>query len=170
MDSKRVKILPFSAVLLLFFLISIEIAQGIAVKGQSAPKFTLKTLDGKTVKLSDYKGKKAVVISFWATWCGPCQRELPELQKVWAKNSKKPVQFLGINIDGEGDVKANVKKNGLTFPIMIDANSKVSRDYGVRGIPTLFVIDKNGKIVDQMVGYDPKMPEKLQKILNKIAK
>ncbi len=140
-----------AAAIIALFLLAVS-AQALS-KGQPAPNFKLKGLDGKTYQLSDYKGKKPVLISFWAVWCPPCQRELPELQKLWTK-AGKDVQFLGINVDGEGNVPANVKSNRLTFPIMID-KADVSRNYGIRYLPTVVLIDKKGIVRSINVGGLP---------------
>jgi len=144
-------------------------AWSVAEKGKPAPGFSLKTLDGKTIRLSDYKNKKVVVLSFWATWCPPCKMELPVLQTIWKQYEKKPVQILGINVDNRGDVRATVKEKGLTFPILIDTQ-RVSDDYGVQAIPTLVIIDKKGIVREIHVGFNPNMEKELPKTLDNLIK
>ena len=118
-----------------------------------APDFALKSFDGKTVKLSDYKGK-VVIIDFWATWCPPCRKGIPDLISI-QDEYKKDVVIIGISLDGEKtikDVPGFVKSYAINYPIVY-GNEKVVNDYGgIEGIPTAFVVDKKGNIVDKHVG------------------
>ncbi len=122
-----------------------------------APDFALKSFDGKTVKLSDYKGK-VVIIDFWATWCPPCRKGIPDLISI-QDEYKKDVVIIGISLDSEKtikDVPGFVKSYGINYPIVY-GNEKVVTDYGgIEGIPTAFVVDKKGNIVDKHVGLVPK--------------
>jgi len=122
-----------------------------------APDFALKSFDGKTVKLSDYKGK-VVIIDFWATWCPPCRKGIPDLISI-QNEYKNDVVIIGISLDGEKtikDVPGFVKSYGINYPIVY-GNEKVVIDYGgIEGIPTAFVVDKKGNIVDKHVGLVPK--------------
>lgn len=123
--------------------------------GFSAPDFTLKSLDGKTVKLSDFKGKP-VYINFWASWCPPCKKEIPEIQKFYTQN-KGQVVVLAINItfdDKLADVQNILKKNNATFPVLLDESqdNAVADLYQVYGIPASFFIDKDGIIRDHHIG------------------
>lgn len=120
--------------------------------GAKAPDFTLETLDGKEVNLSDYKGKK-VLLNFWATWCPPCKEEMPDMEK-YSKQMGKDVAILAVNIDPENDVKAFIKENGITFPILLDSQSAknpVNEKYKVLAIPTTYFIDSNGVIRNKVV-------------------
>jgi cytochrome c biogenesis protein CcmG/thiol:disulfide interchange protein DsbE len=122
-----------------------------------APDFALKSFDGKTVKLSDYKGK-VVIIDFWATWCPPCRKGIPDLISI-QNEYKNDVVIIGISLDSEKtlkDVPGFVKSYGINYPIVY-GNEKVVTDYGgIEGIPTAFVVDKKGNIVDKHVGLVPK--------------
>lgn len=122
-----------------------------------APDFALKSFDGKTVKLSDYKGK-VVIIDFWATWCPPCRKGIPDLISI-QDEYKKDVVIIGVSLDGEKtikDVPGFVKSYAINYPIVY-GNEKVVNDYGgIEGIPTAFVVDKKGNIVDKHVGLVPK--------------
>lgn len=122
-----------------------------------APDFALKSVDGKTVKLSDYKGK-VVIIDFWATWCPPCRKGIPDLISI-QKEFKKNVVIIGISLDADKtlkDVPGFVKEYNINYPIVY-GDDKVVADYGgIQGIPTAFVIDKNGNLVDKHVGLVPK--------------
>ncbi|MGB8954199.1 MAG: redoxin domain-containing protein [Tumebacillaceae bacterium] len=113
--------------------------------GQPAPDFTLNTLDGKTVKLSDYKGK-VVMVNFWASWCEPCRQEMPDIEKVYETYKDQGLVILGVNINEKNvPVQGFVNQMGLKFPILMDHDSKVAVDlYRVKPIPTTFFVDKDG--------------------------
>jgi len=121
-----------------------------------APEFSLVSVDGKTVKLSDYKGK-IVIVDFWATWCPPCRKGIPDLIAI-QKEFKNDVVVIGISLDRETktDVPSFVKNYGINYPIVY-GDGKVDRSFGgIEAIPTAFVIDKKGNIVDKHVGLVPK--------------
>lgn len=110
-----------------------------------APDFALKTLAGVAFSLREARGKP-VVLNFWATWCGPCQRELPTLQAATERYGDR-VLIIGVDQGEEAaTVQAYVDKLGLTFPIPMDAEFAVSELYNVRGLPTTFFIDPDGVI------------------------
>lgn len=117
--------------------------------GTEAPDFTLKTLDGQEVNLSDYRGKK-VMLNFWATWCAPCEAEMPEMQEYYEKHKDENIEILAVNIDPLNDVKGFVNKHGLTFPILLDpivtGQMEVNEIYRTVVIPTTYVIDEKGII------------------------
>jgi peroxiredoxin len=123
------------------------------VIGRVAPDFSLKTLDGKTLTLSDLRGK-AVVLNFWATWCPPCKVELPWFVDLQKQYGPQGLQVVGISEDegGKDKVAAFVKEMGVNYTIAVDDNS-VSEKYGdVEDLPTTFYIDRNGKIVQFAMG------------------
>lgn len=111
-----------------------------------APDFELKTMDGQRVRLQDLRGKP-VLLSFFASWCGPCRRELPSVVKLHEQFKEQGLEVLGVNDEGKGTARHFAEKAGLTFPILDDSNAKVNRLYHVRSIPTAFLIDKEGKVV-----------------------
>ncbi len=122
-----------------------------------APDFTLKSFDGKTVKLSDYKGK-VIIIDFWATWCPPCRKGIPDLISI-QNDYKNDVVIIGISLDGEKtlkDVPGFVKSYAINYPIVYGDDKVVAAYGGIEGIPTAFVVDKKGNIVDKHVGLVPK--------------
>jgi peroxiredoxin len=121
-----------------------------------APDFTLPTVDGKELKLSDYKGK-VVIIDFWATWCPPCRKGIPDLIDLKKKYGAKGFEVIGISLDTEtkGHVPGFVKSNGMNYPVVY-GNQNVTQLYGgIEAIPTTFVIDKQGKIVATYQGLVP---------------
>ena len=121
-----------------------------------APAFALRDLEGKVVRLADYKGK-VVLVDFWATWCGPCRRELPHLKALQDRFGKQGFVVLGISVDHQGQerVRSFVRKNGVSWPTLL-ADATVLADYGdVRAIPTKFVIDRQGRVAGRMLGYAP---------------
>ncbi|MCM8819110.1 MAG: TlpA family protein disulfide reductase [Candidatus Omnitrophica bacterium] len=133
------------------------------IYGQTkAPDFTLTTIDGKEIKLSDYKGKK-VIINFWATNCPPCLEEIPDFVKFYNQNKKK-VEIIGIAVGKTlNDVKRIVSENKITYPVCM-SDGKVENLYGgIRWVPTTFIIDEKGYIQTKKIG---KMDEvELNKIL-----
>lgn len=138
--------------------------------GDKAPNFSLKSVKGKTVKLSDFKGK-IVIVDFWATWCPPCRKGIPDLVSI-QKKFKKDVVVIGISLDAEKtikDVPEFVKNYKINYPILY-GDEKVVVDYGgIQSIPTTFVIDRKGNVVDSHVGlvekdtYINKIKELLKK-------
>jgi peroxiredoxin len=127
---------------------------------KSAPEFTLPVLGGDTVSLADYRGKKTVVVSYWASWCGPCKVELPELREFYKRYHKADANFeiLAISIDEQkADAEKYAAAEKLPFPVLFDPQSKTADAYSVEGIPTLFVIDKSGKIVHAHAGLEQAM-------------
>ena len=137
----------FLAVLFLF-MTSASLAQKV-----QAPNFSLRTSDGKAIELVKFKGK-AVVVNFWATWCPPCKREIPDLIELYKKYKKEGLVVIGISIDEEGweAVKPFIEKTKIPYPVVL-ADQNVVRDYGnFDGIPATFFIDSNGIIVDRQIG------------------
>jgi peroxiredoxin len=137
--------------------------------GKMAPNFTLASTDGKTIKLSDYRGK-VVVLDFWATWCPPCKAEIPDFIKLYSQYKSDGFQMLGISVDqgGLSVVKPFMKSYGINYPIML-ANDQVVSDFGgISAIPTTFVIDKHGRVRASFVGYRP--ASEFEKLIQQLTK
>ncbi|MGO9009772.1 MAG: TlpA family protein disulfide reductase [Bryobacteraceae bacterium] len=131
--------------------------QATALDGKPAPDFRLAALDGRTLSPADFRGKK-LVVSFWASWCGPCRMELPALAKFYRQTHKSDADYeiVSINIDDDrAAAQAAATELKVPFPVLLDPTSKTSRTYGVDAIPTLFVIDKDGKVLHGQVGFAP---------------
>lgn len=125
----------------------------------AAPAFSLKALSGENVSLSDYKGK-VVLLDFWATFCGPCVKAMPKLQKLHDEHAARGFAVLGLATDEEGEklVRPFMAKRKITYPILLDSGAW--KAYGVKTLPALFLIDRDGKIVKQYGGKtDPKTIE-----------
>ncbi len=121
--------------------------------GNKAPAFSLKSVEGKTIKLSDYEGK-IVIIDFWATWCPPCRRGIPDLVSI-QKEYENNVVVIGISLDREKtikDVPGFVKDYAINYPIVYGDDNVVIAYGGIQSIPTSFVVDKKGNVVDMHVG------------------
>lgn len=120
--------------------------------GDEAPNFILKDMNGAEFQLSDYKGK-GVFLNFWATYCEPCKQEMPYMNNVFKEYQAEGVEILAINV-GEAELRVNdfIDKYGLDFPILYDRGGTVTSLYNFIPLPTTFLIDEDGKIVDIISG------------------
>jgi cytochrome c biogenesis protein CcmG/thiol:disulfide interchange protein DsbE len=139
-------------------------------KGESpAPDFSLVNAKGGNIKLSDYRGK-VVIVDFWATWCPPCRKGIPDLIDI-KKQYGDAVAIIGISVDtdSKGEVVPFIQRMGINYPIVYSTPEVVQAYGGIDGIPTSFVVDKSGKIVDMHVGLVPKedFTAVIDKLLNK---
>jgi thiol-disulfide isomerase/thioredoxin len=125
------------------------------VAGAVAPEFELQVLDsnGKTLKLSDLKGK-AVVLNFWATYCVPCKTEMPWLVQMQKQYGDQGLQIVGVTKDGDSEkmAAAFAKKMGINYPILVGTEKVEDLYGGIGGLPTTFFIDRNGKVVTRRLG------------------
>jgi len=131
-----------------------------ALVDKQAPDFSAQTLDGHTVSLADYRGRKKVVLSFWASWCGPCRLEMPGLIKFYKKNhtAESDFEILAASIDEDTKSAEDfATEQKLNFPVLLDPRQRVANSYGVDGIPTMFIIDKDGKVIYGHAGFDMAM-------------
>lgn len=141
--------------------------------GDPAPDFRLAQLGGSPVQLSQLKGK-TVLVNFWATWCSPCQDEMPILQRAYLKYKDQGVVFLTVNVrDTPADnAKSYFKNNNLTMPVLIDPIGDVPGGYRVTGYPETYLVDKNGKIGEFHIGpiiTDGDLETKLQTVFHETA-
>jgi peroxiredoxin len=120
---------------------------------REAPAWSLKDVNGKTVNFAEFKGK-VVVIDFWATWCPPCREEIPGYIEMTKKHGKDGLVIIGISLDqaGPGVVRSFMAKSGINYPIVMGDDATVAAFGGVEGIPTTFLIDREGFIRDKKVG------------------
>lgn len=135
---------------------------------EPAPDFSLKTVNGEVVRLSDFRGKP-IFINLWASWCPPCRYEMPGIQAAYEKYKERGLVMLGLNFtvqDSLPEVEAFIKEFQLTFPILLDKDGEVSGLYGMRGLPTSYFIDSKGIL--QRIQFGAMTPEKLDKYLGEI--
>lgn len=139
-----------------------------AAPSGKAPDFTLNDVNGQPFKLSDTAGK-IVFLDFFATWCPPCRMEVPHLQELYSKYKDKGFVVVGISLDqgGANDVKPFIKQYGITYPVVMGDQRTTELYGGIRGIPTLFVVDRSGNITQKFVGYREKkeLEAEIQKLL-----
>jgi peroxiredoxin len=138
---------------------------GSAADHPRAPEVVLADLDGGTLRLSDHRGK-VVLLGFWATWCGPCRREIPRLQALQKAYASRGLVIVGLSVDredGPEEVHEFVRANGMTWPNAIADDAVVQSFGSVEAIPTTFVIDREGRIAHRLVGLQSE--ERLRQLL-----
>ena len=124
--------------------------------GSQAAEFELADISGKKVRLSDFKGK-VVVLDFWATWCGPCRVEIPDFVKLQSKYKDKGLEIVGLSLDADGAsaVGPFLKEHQVNYTMLL-ANDDTAKSFGgILGIPTTFIIDRQGRIVQKYIGVMP---------------
>jgi peroxiredoxin len=122
--------------------------------GFLAPDFTLETMDGDTVKLSDLRGQ-AVIVNLWATWCPPCKAEMPALQQVYEEYKSRGLIVLAVNSTTQDDaqaIPAFIAEYSLTFPVLLDVNNEAGQLYQLRSLPSTFFIGRDGIIHEVVIG------------------
>lgn len=140
--------------------------------GKYAPAFDLKDMNGKKVSLSEFKGK-VVLVNFWATTCDPCKAEMPSMNNLYKTFRDHDFTVLAISIDSsEKAVKSFISEKGILFPVLLDKDKEVYfDDYAVIGLPTSFLIDRNGVIAEKFLGErdwdSPEMKNKITSLLNR---
>ena len=117
-----------------------------------APGFTLPDIDGRTHRLSDYLGQ-VVVVNFWATWCPPCREEMPSMQRAWEQVRNNDVVFLGINVGETADeIFTFTGDYAVDFPLLMDQDSRTVQSWPIRGLPTTYIVDSDGRLAYRAVG------------------
>ncbi len=142
-----------------------------------ATDFTLRSTDGRSVRLSDYLGRDVVMLNFWATWCVPCLGEMPELEKLHQKYKDQGLTIIGISMDGPetiANVDSTVRRYGVSYPIVLDEETRVVAAYNpTRDAPFGVLIDREGRIIETRLGYAPgdevELEQKLQVLLGNSA-
>jgi len=131
---------------------------------ETAPDFSLQTLDGRTVRLSDYRGQ-VVLLNIWATWCPPCRDEMPDLEAYYRQHQEDGFVVLAINSQESAEtVVVFLEEHDFTFPVLLDPGGVVMRDYGVLGLPTSFFIDREGMLRGVWIGK--LSPARLKKLVD----
>ena len=138
--------------------------------GEEGFNFELKDVNGKTYKRSEFKGK-VVVLDFWAVWCGPCELTLPLLQSLADKYGAEGVEVVGLHVDDRvpaaEEIKSYLEARKVTYTNLL-SSYKVDEAYYVYAMPTTYVLDQNGIVVSQHVGFGPETPEKLEQELREL--
>lgn len=143
-----------------------------ALTGKTAPDFTLQAVDGKTVHLSDYRGK-AVVLNFWATWCAPCKIEMPWFVDLQKKYAAEGLQLVGVAMDDATpkEIADFAKQMSVNYPILIGKEAVGQAYGGVPFMPETFYIDRNGKIIENAFGLKSRseIEDDMKKIIASVA-
>ena len=132
-------------------------------------EFELASIKGAKIKLSSLKGK-IVLLNFWATWCGPCRKEMPSMQRMYDKLKSEGLEILAVDLmEDKRQVEGFAKELGLSFPILLDSDGKVGALYDARSIPTTYLLDRRGLLFSRAIGaleWDtPEMLKLLRRIL-----
>jgi thiol-disulfide isomerase/thioredoxin len=161
---KRIWSIPI--LLVVFFVVG---GNAQSLKRQKAPNFSLSSQNGKVIELAKLKGK-IVLLNFWATWCPPCRAEIPDFIDVYSTYKSKGFEIVGIALDEEGwdKVAPFMKEAKINYPIVLGSRDITQAYGGIDGIPTTFIVDRDGNIVGQQVGILTKSA--LIKVLKKYLK
>ncbi len=140
-----------------------------ALVGEAAPDFALRSLKDANMRLSEHLGQ-VVLINFWATWCGPCRQQMPQLDALYAKYQRAGLVMMGVNIDEDHTAAAEMSQTlGVSYPILFDARKEVARAYQLDVMPLTVLIDRGGIVRYVSEGYKPgyekRYTEKLRELL-----
>ena len=135
-----------------------------------APEFALADIDGAMHRLSDYRGQ-VVIVNFWATWCPPCREEMPSMQRAWEQIQDEDMVILAIDVgEDEDTIFTFTADYPVEFPLLLDLDSRVIQEWPVRGLPTTFIVDPQGRIAYRAIGTrdweDPALLDTLKKLHN----
>jgi len=156
-------------VLAAWSLVAASASAAMPASGTPVPDFTLRSSTGKNLKLSERRGE-VVMINFWATWCGPCRQEMPELERLYQKYRKAGFVLLGVSVDDKPEAaRAMAQKLNVSFPVLFDDRKQVSRKYDVDAMPSTLLVDRNGIVRFVHRGYragvEKQYEEKLRELL-----
>ncbi len=169
MNIKISRSLPRLLTACLISLVCVSLTGAASVKGP-APNFTLKSLSGKNLKLSEMTGN-VVLINFWASWCGPCREEMPLLNALHKKYEPLGFTVLGVNVEEDMEGAMNFLGHvPVDFPILLDNTNKVSKQYKVVAMPTTVVVDRDGNMRYLHEGYKPGDEKKYRQMIKKLVR
>ena len=135
--------------------------------GNLAPDFILQSLNGNNVQLSSFRGKKAVVVNFWATWCPPCREEMPAFEDMFVRN-KDNLEVLGVNLqESERAINNFLLEIPVTYTLLLDPDAEVKENYNIFTQPVTYFVDKDGIIVDKKFG--PLTPGEIEDKFGKLG-
>ncbi|MBI5655440.1 MAG: TlpA family protein disulfide reductase [Geobacter sp.] len=160
--------LQLAAVLVMAMLMLPGKASAILQKGQPAPPFKVVSTSGQQITEANYKGH-VLLIDFFATWCNPCRDSIPHLIRLNQKYGKQGLQILGASLDEDGDktVRDFCAVQKVNYPVAI-ANEDMQTEYGLRSIPTLYVINKKGIVAEKFMGFNSDMAAKLDLLIKQL--
>ncbi|HSI51381.1 MAG TPA: TlpA disulfide reductase family protein [Ideonella sp.] len=143
---------PFALCALSLLLLA-SLAQAAPTPNAPAPDFTLRTTEGRNLRLQEQRGQ-VVLLNFWATWCAPCREEMPQLGKLYERYQGAGFQLLGVNVDEDPAAAAALaQKLGVKFPVLLDSAKQVSKLYELNSMPSTVLIDRDGKVRFLHRGY-----------------
>ncbi len=136
----------------------------------AAPDFTLRSAEGKNLRLKEQRGQ-VVLVNFWASWCGPCRQEMPHLNRLYDKYRGSGFTLLGVNIDDDPrKATGTAQQWGLKFPVLLDADKTVSKLYDLGSMPATVLIDRDGRVRYLHRGYREGMEESYEKQIRELVK
>lgn len=152
----------------LLFMLTAPDAEAVARRGQPAPAFKLFAVNGQPLSNEGLKGS-VVIIDFWATWCPPCRESLPFFNELHRKYSKQGLQIIGMNVDEgpERELKNFVAEKGLLYTIAM-APRKLQDEFGIRALPVLYILDRNGIVREQVVGFSAQAGKVIENNVKKL--
>lgn len=145
-------------------------AQAAVTPQAAAPDFTLRSAEGRNLRLAEQRGQ-VVLVNFWASWCGPCKVEMPHLNKLYDKYRASGFTLLAVNIDDDARVgSATAQRWGLKFPVLLDADKSVSRLYDLGSMPATVLIDRDGKVRYLHRGYRDGVEDTYERQIRELVK
>ena len=146
------------------------LAHAVVTPQAAAPDFTLKSAEGRNLRLQEQRGQ-VVLVNFWASWCGPCKQEMPHLSRLFEKYRSSGFTLLAVNIDDDArHGAATAAKWGLKFPVLLDADKNVTRLYDLGAMPSTVLIDRDGKVRYLHRGYREGVEEAYERQIRELVK
>lgn len=146
------------------------LAQATVTAQAAAPDFTLRSADGRNLRLKEQRGQ-VVLVNFWASWCGPCRQEMPQLKRLYDKYRAAGFTLLAVNIDDDAGLGTRTAARwGLHFPVLLDADKTVSRLYDLGSMPATVLIDRDGRVRYLHRGYREGMEEAYERQIRELVK